>query len=72
MARPRLVLLGMMAKYPVPGVIWQTLHYLVGFQRLGFDVYYVETHAVAPTMLMQSGRDASRTQLSSVPGASSV
>ena len=23
---------------PVAGVVWQTLHYLVGFQRLGFDV----------------------------------
>ena len=37
----------MMAKTPVPGVVWQTLHYLIGFRRLGFDPYYVETHAHA-------------------------
>ena len=53
----RLVLLGMMAKTPVPGVVWQTLHYLVGFRRLGFDPYYVETHGRTPSMLMESDSD---------------
>mgnify|MGYP003579104465 CR=1 FL=1 len=33
---------------PVPGVIWQTLHYLLGFRRLGYDVAYVEAHAQNP------------------------
>jgi glycosyltransferase involved in cell wall biosynthesis len=55
----RLVLLGMMAKTPVPGVVWQTLHYLIGFRRLGFDPYYVETHARTPSMLMESESDDS-------------
>ena len=36
---------------PVGGVIWQTLQYLIGFQRLGFDVYYVEDHGMFPMML---------------------
>jgi hypothetical protein len=54
-----LVLLGMMAKTPVPGVVWQTLHYLIGFRRLGFDPYYVETHARTPSMLMESESDDS-------------
>jgi glycosyltransferase involved in cell wall biosynthesis len=55
-----IVVLGMMAKIPVPGVIWQTLHYLVGLRRLGFDPYYVEAHARTPTMLMEhDGDDAS-------------
>src|SRR3712207_6831182 len=45
----------MMSKKPVAGVIWQTVHYLLGFQRLGYDVYYVEAHARTPKMLMQEG-----------------
>jgi hypothetical protein len=56
---PKIVLLGMMTKMPVAGVIWQTLHYLIGFQRLGFDVYYVEAHARTPSMLMQNENDNS-------------
>ena len=47
----------MMTKIPVAGVVWQTLHYLLGFERLGFDVYYVEAHARTPSMLMRSERD---------------
>jgi glycosyltransferase involved in cell wall biosynthesis len=55
----RAVLLGMMAKTPVPGVVWQTLHYLIGLRRLGFDTYYVEAHARTPSMLMESAFDDS-------------
>lgn len=46
--RKKIVLLGMMSRMPVAGVVWQTLHYLLGFQRLGYDVYYVETHGTTP------------------------
>jgi glycosyltransferase involved in cell wall biosynthesis len=53
----KLVVLGMMAKIPVPGVLWQTLHYLVGFERLGFETYYVEAHARTPSMLMETAYD---------------
>jgi GT2 family glycosyltransferase len=53
-ARKKIVLLGMMSKLPVPGVAWLTLQYLIGFQRLGYDAYYVEAHANAPSMLMMS------------------
>jgi hypothetical protein len=52
---PKIVVLGMMAKMPVGGVVWQTLHYLIGLRRLGYDVYYVETHGVAPTMMLDEG-----------------
>ena len=52
--RPRVVVLGMMTKIPVPGVVWQTVHYLVGLERLGFEVFYVEAHARTPSMLMQA------------------
>jgi hypothetical protein len=51
-SRKKIVLLGMMARMPVAGVIWQTVHYLVGFQRLGYEVYYVEAHATTPTMFL--------------------
>jgi len=57
--RPRVVLLGMMTKIPVAGVVWQTVHYLAGFQRLGFDAYYVEAHARTPGMLMTAATDDS-------------
>ena len=39
-----------MTRMPVGGVVWQTVHYLVGLQRLGFDVYYVEDHGMYPSM----------------------
>ncbi|HKO38090.1 MAG TPA: glycosyltransferase family 2 protein [Solirubrobacterales bacterium] len=57
--RPKIVLLGMMTPMPVAGVVWQNLHYLLGFERLGFEVYYVETHARTPSMLMSDRRDDS-------------
>src|SRR5262245_29934222 len=49
----------MMSRMPVPGVIWQTVHYLIGLQRLGYDAYYVEAHARTPTMLMSKEDDDS-------------
>jgi GT2 family glycosyltransferase len=58
-SRPKIVLLGMMTKMPVAGVVWQNLHYLLGFERLGCEAYYVETHARTPSMLMSSERDDS-------------
>jgi hypothetical protein len=54
LSRKKIVLLGMMARMPVAGVVWQTVQYLVGFQRLGYDVYYVEAHATSPTMFLDS------------------
>jgi GT2 family glycosyltransferase len=59
--RPKVVLLGMMSKIPVAGVVWQTVHYLVGLERLGFEPYYVEAHARTPAMFMRhEGDDGSR------------
>lgn len=59
MSAPKVVLLGMMTKMPVAGVAWQNLHYLLGFERLGCETYYVETHARTPSMLMSSPEDDS-------------
>jgi GT2 family glycosyltransferase/glycosyltransferase involved in cell wall biosynthesis len=59
--RNAIVVLGMMSKMPVAGVVWQTIHYLVGLQRLGFEVYYVEAHGRTPSMLMtDAGEDSTR------------
>ncbi len=40
--------MGFMANCPIAGVIWQHLHYIVGLQRLGHEVYYVEDSARLP------------------------
>ncbi len=33
---------GMACHLPMPGVVYQVLHYLIGLRRLGYDAYYVE------------------------------
>ena len=60
LSRKKIVILGMMSRMPVAGVIWQTMHYMVGFQRLGYDAYYVEAHGCTPRAMMrhQDGRSA--------------
>lgn len=46
--RKKIVLLGMMGRMRVAGCVWQTLHYLVGLRRLGYEPYYVEAHGATP------------------------
>ena len=48
MKRKKLVVMGFMGSCPVAGVIWQHLHYIVGLQRLGHNVYYIEDSARHP------------------------
>ena len=48
MKRKRLVVMGFMGSCPIAGVIWQHIHYIVGLQRLGHDVYYIEDSARLP------------------------
>jgi ATP-binding cassette, subfamily B, bacterial len=50
--KPKIVLLGMLTKIPVGGVAWLVGHYAAGFERLGYEVYYVEAHARTPSMFM--------------------
>ncbi len=47
-AKHKIVVLGFMGNCPIAGVIWQALHYLVGLQRLGHDVYYIEDTSRVP------------------------
>lgn len=42
MKRKRIVVMGFMAGCPIAGVVWQHIHYIVGLQRLGHEVYYIE------------------------------
>jgi hypothetical protein len=49
-----------MARHPFGGVVWQTVHYLVGFQRLGHDVYYVEASGLQPSALLNGAGDGDR------------
>src|SRR4051812_2722604 len=42
MQRKRIVVMGFMGGCPIAGVVWQHLHYIVGLQRLGHEVYYIE------------------------------
>jgi hypothetical protein len=46
--RDPLLLLGIVGQYPMAGVAWQAVHYLLGFQALGLDVYYVEDAGAPP------------------------
>ena len=56
--RPKkIVLLGMLTRIPVAGAVWGTLHYLLGFRRLGFEPHYVEAHGLNPSMLMEKPDD---------------
>src|SRR6266403_295262 len=48
MKRKRIVVMGFMGSMPIAGVIWQHIHYLVGLQRLGHEVYYIEDSARLP------------------------
>ena len=50
--KKKIVLLGMMSHIPVAGSIWLTVQYLIGFQRLGFEVYYVEAHGIQPAGML--------------------
>jgi GT2 family glycosyltransferase len=52
--RPKIVLLGMLTKIPVGGVAWLVGQYATGFERLGYEVYYVEAHSRTPSMFMRA------------------
>lgn len=56
----KIVLLGMMSKHPVAGVVWQTMHYLIGFQRLGYEVFYVEAGGLQPSSMLTEREDDNR------------
>src|SRR5947209_3062175 len=40
--RPRIIVSGMVGLFPIGGVAWDYLQYVIGFARMGCDVYYHE------------------------------
>jgi len=55
--RPKIVLLGLMSQMPVAGNVWLVLQYLLGFERLGYEAFYVEAHGSTPRELMRTKED---------------
>jgi hypothetical protein len=47
-SRPRVIVAGYLVRFPIGGYVWQALHYLLGFERLGCDVYFYEDSAFYP------------------------
>ena len=43
--RGKIIVFGLVFWYPLAGVTYQFLHYLIGLRKLGWDVYYVEDSA---------------------------
>jgi len=41
-SKGRIIVFGILFWYPLAGVTYQFLHYLIALRRLGYDVYYVE------------------------------
>jgi hypothetical protein len=41
-AKGKLLVFGILFWYPLAGVTYQFLHYLIGLRRLGYDPYYIE------------------------------
>jgi hypothetical protein len=44
----RILVLHLAGQYPLGGMGWQAVHYVVGLARLGYDVYYVEDSWAPP------------------------
>ena len=40
--KPPVIVFGILFRYPLAGVTYQFLHYLIGLRRLGYDPYYIE------------------------------
>src|SRR3982751_6183178 len=40
--RGKVIVMGILFWYPLAGVNYQMLHYMLGLRALGYDVYYVE------------------------------
>ncbi len=47
-SRLRIIVSGLIAQYPLGGVSWDYLQYVVGLTRLGHDVYYLEDTGLWP------------------------
>jgi hypothetical protein len=55
--REKLIVLGMMTRHPLAGIVWLTMQYVIGLQRLGYEVYYIEAHGAAPKSFTRTDDD---------------
>jgi glycosyltransferase involved in cell wall biosynthesis len=46
--RGTILVLHFVGQMPLAGIAWQAMHYLVGLQRLGYDVWYIEDGGANP------------------------
>jgi hypothetical protein len=46
--RGKIILLHFVGQMPLAGIAWQAIHYLVGLQRLGYEVWYIEDGGANP------------------------
>lgn len=53
--RLRIIVTGLMAQYPLGGVAWDYFQYVLGFARLGHDVYYFEDTGQWPYNPVEGG-----------------
>lgn len=44
----RVIVLGFILRYPLGGMVWHHLQYVLGLSRLGHDVYYLEDSGESP------------------------
>jgi hypothetical protein len=51
----RIIVSGLIAQYPIGGVTWDYLQYVVGLAQLGHDVYYVEDTGLWPYNPIEGG-----------------
>src|SRR5690348_4163697 len=47
-SRGRIVVLHFVGQMPLAGIAWQAMHYVLGLERLGYEVWYVEDHGANP------------------------
>src|SRR6202008_3583610 len=61
LTKGRIIVFGILFHYPLAGVTFQFLHYLLALRRLGYDPYYVEDSGrwVYDPDLGEHSRDAS-------------
>jgi hypothetical protein len=65
----KIVLFGILFFYPLAGVTYQFLHYLLGLKRLGYDPYYIEDSSrwVYDHLSLDTSPDPSRNLSAIVP-----
>lgn len=57
----RIIISGLIAQYPIGGVTWDYLQYVLGLVRLGHDVFYIEDSGQWPYNPIEGGKGTDAT-----------